>query len=113
MTSKRNVISYSDFQMPLHYPKYTKKDYENMEEWKLDVLLAQYGLFPQGDLECKRDFAMGAFLWPDNNHHDDDVSSFSDFDCGGDIINKKKGPADFLTQLINNFICFVKIHYIN
>lgn len=52
------------FQMPLHYPKYTKKDYENMPEWKLDCLLRQYGLPVNGDVNYKRTFAMGAFLWP-------------------------------------------------
>lgn len=52
------------FQMPLHYPKYTKKDYESMPEWKLDCLLQQYGLPVTGDVNYKRNFAMGAFLWP-------------------------------------------------
>ncbi|KAH1055571.1 hypothetical protein J1N35_033636 [Gossypium stocksii] len=31
------------FQMPLHYPCYTKVDYEKME-WKVDMLLSEYGL---------------------------------------------------------------------
>ncbi|KAK9145344.1 hypothetical protein Sjap_005247 [Stephania japonica] len=52
------------FEMPLHYPRYTKEDYENMPEWKLNCLLAQYGLPVTGDLQHKRKFAMGAFLWP-------------------------------------------------
>ncbi|KAK9279988.1 hypothetical protein L1049_013672 [Liquidambar formosana] len=52
------------FQMPLHYPKYTRADYETMPEWKLDRLLAEYGLPATGDVEQKRKFAMGAFLWP-------------------------------------------------
>ncbi|XP_054782862.1 uncharacterized protein LOC129290179 [Prosopis cineraria] len=52
------------FQMPLHYPKYTKADYETMPEWRLDCLLQQYGLPLSGDLQQKRLFAMGAFLWP-------------------------------------------------
>lgn len=56
--------SESCFQMPLHYPKYTRKDYQDMPEWKLDRLLAEYGLSAKGDLAYKRDFAMGAFLWP-------------------------------------------------
>ncbi|KAK4411478.1 hypothetical protein Sango_0220800 [Sesamum angolense] len=53
------------FQMPLHYPRYTRAEYEVMAEWKLDCLLAQYGLHPHvsGDVEHKRKFAMGAFLW--------------------------------------------------
>ncbi|KAF4351382.1 hypothetical protein G4B88_028221 [Cannabis sativa] len=57
-----NGISY--FQMPLHYPRYTKKDYQDMPEWKLDRLLTEYGLPTHGDLAYKRDFAIGAFLWP-------------------------------------------------
>ncbi|KAK1271672.1 hypothetical protein QJS04_geneDACA007726 [Acorus gramineus] len=55
--------SSSSFQMPLHYPRYTRKDYEGMPEWKLDRLLEEYGLPVRGDLEHKRGFAMGAFLW--------------------------------------------------
>jgi hypothetical protein len=51
------------FQMPLHYPRYTKADYETMPEWKLDCLLKQYGLPIIGDVEQKRKFAMGSFLW--------------------------------------------------
>ncbi|CAN4114627.1 unnamed protein product [Withania somnifera] len=53
-----------NFEMPLHYPRYTKGDYEKMEEWKLDILLKQYGLNLNGTLEEKRKFAMGTFLWP-------------------------------------------------
>ncbi|EEF38144.1 conserved hypothetical protein [Ricinus communis] len=55
------------FQMPVHYPRYTKKDYENMPEWQLDRLLADYGLPINGDLGYKREFAMGSFLWPDSS----------------------------------------------
>ncbi|CAK7323303.1 unnamed protein product [Dovyalis caffra] len=55
----------SGFQMPLHYPRYAKADYEKMEEWKVDALLREYGLSFHGNLEEKRGFAMGAFLWPD------------------------------------------------
>ncbi|KAK1275568.1 hypothetical protein QJS04_geneDACA011108 [Acorus gramineus] len=53
----------SHFQMPLHYPRYKKSDYENMPEWKLDCLLTEYGLPVTGDVQNKRNFAMGAFLW--------------------------------------------------
>lgn len=52
------------FQMPLHYPRFTRADYESMPEWKLDCLLKEYGLPITGNLEQKRNFAMGAFLWP-------------------------------------------------
>nr|XP_011460058.1 PREDICTED: uncharacterized protein LOC101291127 [Fragaria vesca subsp. vesca] len=59
--------SAAGFQMPLHYPRYTKADYEKMEEWRLDLLLKQYGLVAvsNGTLEEKRAYAIGAFLWPD------------------------------------------------
>ncbi|KAJ4841734.1 hypothetical protein Tsubulata_003019, partial [Turnera subulata] len=53
------------FQMPLDYPKFTHKDYQTMPEWQLDRLLAEYGLPIPDDLGYKRQFAMGAFLWPD------------------------------------------------
>ncbi|GLT79048.1 hypothetical protein SLA2020_505580 [Shorea laevis] len=53
----------SGFLMPLHYPHYTKADYEEMGEWKLDLLLRQYGLNFKATLD--RAFAMGAFLWPE------------------------------------------------
>ncbi|GLJ36196.1 hypothetical protein SUGI_0726580 [Cryptomeria japonica] len=52
------------FQVPLHYPRYTKADYESMPESKLDTLLAEYGLKAGGDVSAKRKYAMGAFLWP-------------------------------------------------
>lgn len=55
----------SGFRMPLHYPRYTKGDYEKMEEGKLDLLLKQYGLCFDGTLEEKRAFAIDTFLWPD------------------------------------------------
>ncbi|XP_024022330.1 uncharacterized protein LOC112091870 [Morus notabilis] len=54
-----------EFQMPLHYPRYAKTDYEKMEEWRLDLLLKQYGLSFKGSLDEKREYAKGAFLWPD------------------------------------------------
>lgn len=55
---------FHQFQMPLHYPRYKKSDYEAMPEWKLDCLLKEYGLPIVGDVAQKRKFAMGAFLWP-------------------------------------------------
>ncbi|CAL5038761.1 unnamed protein product [Urochloa decumbens] len=60
----KNCSSYA-FQMPLHYPRYKKEDYEAMPEWRVDCLLREYGLPVTGDLESKRKFAMGTFLWPD------------------------------------------------
>lgn len=68
MESLKKKGEESFFQMPLHYPRYTRKDYQDMPEWKLDQLLTDYGLSTQGDLAYKRDFAMGAFLWPDFHH---------------------------------------------
>ncbi|KZV20551.1 hypothetical protein F511_34484 [Dorcoceras hygrometricum] len=54
-----------EFRMPLHYPRYSKSDYESMPEWQLDRLLCEYGLPTSGDVNHKKSFAMGAFLWPD------------------------------------------------
>ncbi|PKU84776.1 uncharacterized protein LOC110114967 [Dendrobium catenatum] len=53
------------FKMPLHYPRYKKVDYERMDEWKLDMLLKEYGLEVEGSLDEKKSFVMGTFLWPD------------------------------------------------
>ncbi|KAK8491054.1 hypothetical protein V6N13_121997 [Hibiscus sabdariffa] len=61
-----NRVELGFFQMPLHYPRYTMQDYLDMPEWKLDRLLSEYGLSANGDLDYKRKFAIGAFLW----HHD-------------------------------------------
>ncbi|XP_010536720.1 PREDICTED: uncharacterized protein LOC104811655 [Tarenaya hassleriana] len=52
------------FQVPLHYPKYSKADYESMDGTRLDLLLREYGLSFEGTLDEKRAFAMGSFLWP-------------------------------------------------
>lgn len=59
----------SSFKIPLHYPKYTKSDYEKMPEWQLDQLLREYGLPIIGDSYEKRKFAVGAFLWSSENEH--------------------------------------------
>lgn len=67
-SEKQQLNGVGYFQMPLHYPRYTMKDYQNMPEWKLDRLLAEYGLSATGDLDYKRKFAMGVFLWPDDFH---------------------------------------------
>jgi hypothetical protein len=63
---KGGVFGGCGFRMPLHYPRYKKADYEEMPEWRVDCLLQEYGLpLPaDGDLDSKRRFAMGAFLWP-------------------------------------------------
>lgn len=59
---KRDRCEY--FQMPLHYPRYKKSDYETMPEWKLNCLLKSYGLPITGDVEERRKSAIGNFLWP-------------------------------------------------
>ncbi|VVB09551.1 unnamed protein product [Arabis nemorensis] len=57
----------SSFKIPLHYPRYTKSNYEKMPEWQLDQLLREYGLPIIGDSYEKRKFAIGAFLWSPEN----------------------------------------------
>ncbi|EFJ30134.1 hypothetical protein SELMODRAFT_409804 [Selaginella moellendorffii] len=51
-----------EFRMPLHYPRYTKAEYEQMPEWLLDRLLEEYGLPARsmGGLEAKRQDACPA-----------------------------------------------------
>ncbi|KAJ6418754.1 hypothetical protein OIU84_002016 [Salix udensis] len=51
-------------QVPLNYPRYSRTEYETMAESQLDLLLTEYGLPMVGNLEQKRKFAIGAFLWP-------------------------------------------------
>ena len=63
-SSEHGLERCGQFQMPLHYPRYTQAEYEAMPEWRLDYLLKQYGLPVMGDLQQKRRFAIGAFLWP-------------------------------------------------
>jgi len=67
LRKERVMESVGFFQMPLHYPRYTQKDYQDMPEWKLDGLLKEYGLPTHGDLAYKRQFAIGAFLWPNSS----------------------------------------------
>ncbi|KAJ0052905.1 hypothetical protein Pint_00541 [Pistacia integerrima] len=54
----------TNFQMPLHYPRYTLPDYQTMPEWQLDRLLQQYGLPISQNAQEKRKLAIGTFLWP-------------------------------------------------
>ncbi|WOL01694.1 hypothetical protein Cni_G10411 [Canna indica] len=54
------------FRMPLHYPRYTRVQYEAMEEAQLDFLLKEYGLPCNGDVAEKRKDAIGHFLWSEN-----------------------------------------------
>ncbi|XP_024012433.1 uncharacterized protein LOC18019249 [Eutrema salsugineum] len=61
---KSESALWPSFQMPLHYPNFTKEQYEIMSEKELDRLLKLYGLPTDfGDLSCKKQFAFGAFLW--------------------------------------------------
>ncbi|KAF9685350.1 hypothetical protein SADUNF_Sadunf03G0045500 [Salix dunnii] len=53
-----------NFQMPLHYSRYTRAEHVTMPEWKLDCLLREYGLPGTGDTELKRKYAMRAFFGP-------------------------------------------------
>lgn len=55
----------SSFRMPMHYPRYSKVDYEVMPEWRLDRLFQEYGLPVNvaSTLAEKREYAMGVFLW--------------------------------------------------
>ncbi|KAF6145063.1 hypothetical protein GIB67_013414 [Kingdonia uniflora] len=64
IVKKEKVVKNTGFQVPLHFPFYKKADYEKMEEWRVDFLLEQYGIPYKGTLDEKRDFAIGAFLWP-------------------------------------------------
>ena len=59
-------------QMSLHYPKYTKRDYEKMEEGKLNLLLKQYGLCFDGTLKGKEHLLLGCSYGLNNfefTHH--------------------------------------------
>ncbi|KAG6734901.1 hypothetical protein I3842_01G293300 [Carya illinoinensis] len=85
---KKNGVSF--FQMPLHYPRYSRKEYLEMPEWKLDGLLAEYGLSTHGDLAYKREFAMGAFLWPDWKHYDSKSSPSDHFKNSTSPLSNKK-----------------------
>ena len=50
--------------MSLHYPRFTKAEYEVMPEWRVDLLLQEYGLPVRGSLQDKRKYAINAFLFP-------------------------------------------------
>ncbi|XP_024529596.1 uncharacterized protein LOC9658584 [Selaginella moellendorffii] len=54
-----------EFQMPVHYPRFTRQQYATMPEWQIDRLLEEYGLpaHDMGGVEDKRQYAIGAFLW--------------------------------------------------
>ncbi|CAN6569563.1 unnamed protein product [Malus baccata var. baccata] len=70
------------FKMPLHYPTYSKSDYETMPEGKLDRLLSEYGLPVVGSVEQKRKFAMGAFLWPPLNRRSSNMAAMNSLSFG-------------------------------
>ncbi|KAJ9160168.1 hypothetical protein P3X46_025593 [Hevea brasiliensis] len=87
--------------IPLHYPSYTKKEYEYMPEWQLDMLLQEYGLPIQGDLGYKRELAISAFVWPEP-HSKLIVASPVDSDKGFTSQGKK-----IKTSSIVEFLCHV------
>lgn len=60
-----NVDGVSGFQMPLNYPRFKKPDYVKMDEERLKLLLAEYGLRFEGGLDELREYAIRTFLWPD------------------------------------------------
>ncbi|KAL9681623.1 hypothetical protein QQ045_013409 [Rhodiola kirilowii] len=47
----------SGFQLPLNYPRFTKLDYEKMDEVRLKLLLAEYGLKFEGTIDELRAYA--------------------------------------------------------
>ncbi|KAG8645025.1 hypothetical protein MANES_10G025700v8 [Manihot esculenta] len=81
MSRSQEFSGSKTFKIPLHYPRYTKKQYEHMAEWKLDLLLQDYGLpIDHGDLAYKRELAISTFIWPEYHSEDFAVSSV-DSDC--------------------------------
>ncbi|KAI3783432.1 hypothetical protein L1987_42514 [Smallanthus sonchifolius] len=90
----------SNFQMPLHYPRYTKEEYKELPEWMLDRLLAQYGLSASGhrDLESKREFAMGAFLWPPHHSPAQPTSYHDRYRLNGKIVSGYPTVWSFLRK---------------
>ncbi|KAJ0255192.1 hypothetical protein HA466_0099840 [Hirschfeldia incana] len=69
MGKKTSQNQSNNFKIPIHYPKYTKSDYEKMPEWQLDQLLREYGLPIIGDSNEKRKFVIGTFLWSAEKDH--------------------------------------------
>ncbi|CAH8387898.1 unnamed protein product [Eruca vesicaria subsp. sativa] len=102
----REVASWSSFQMPLHYPRFTKEDYEAMSEEELDRLLKLYGLTTDhGDLSCKKQFAMGAFLW------EKEVDSSPDMH---EVINPSSSVEDLGESSLMGLVTALKymVHYV-
>ncbi|KAL9690948.1 hypothetical protein QQ045_011365 [Rhodiola kirilowii] len=58
-------LKISGFQMPLHYPRFKKEDYEKMNEMRLKLLLGEYGLKFEGSLDQLTEYAFVTFLWQD------------------------------------------------
>ncbi|GKV13658.1 hypothetical protein SLEP1_g24645 [Rubroshorea leprosula] len=102
----------SGFQMPLHYLRCTKGDYERIEGWKVDLLLRQYVLNFKGTLDEKRAFAMGAFLWPDYKiiTASGEVEVYIDHnDMGPNSVEKLLGDAHGVGEVYNGSINGVDI----
>ncbi|XP_010468123.1 PREDICTED: uncharacterized protein LOC104748137 [Camelina sativa] len=99
--------SSSSFQMPLQYPNYTKEQYEIMSEEELDRLLKLYGLpIDVGDLSCKKDFAVGAFLWETGlNSSVDERDSVNPNSSGGDL--DERSLMALMTVLVKDLVQFI------
>lgn len=70
-STEASAESPREFQVPLHYPRYTREDYESMSEELLDRLFEAYGLSAAGQtLEAKRNTAIRTFLWEANKKDD-------------------------------------------
>lgn len=73
-----------------------------MPEWQLDRLLAEYGLLATAttDLAAKREFAIGAFLWPDFGDHDQDSPNSSPHNFYTSTCHKKSKVVQLLCRVL-------------
>uniref|UniRef100_A0A2C9V2P6 DUF7722 domain-containing protein n=1 Tax=Manihot esculenta TaxID=3983 RepID=A0A2C9V2P6_MANES len=100
MSSSQEFSGSKTFKIPLHYPRYTKKQYEHMPEWKLDSLLQDYGLpIDQGDLAYKRELAISTFIWPEPHSEDGAVDSDKDFTSQGKKNKASRGCLAYKREL--------------
>ncbi|XP_010489780.1 PREDICTED: uncharacterized protein LOC104767455 [Camelina sativa] len=99
--------SSSSFQMPLQYPNYTKEQYEIMSEEEVDRLLKLYGLpIDVGDLSCKKEFAVGAFLWETGlNSSLDERDSVNPNSSSGDL--DERSLMGLMTVLVKDMVQFI------
>ncbi|VVA97227.1 unnamed protein product [Arabis nemorensis] len=101
--------SSSSFQMPLNYPNYTKQEYEIMSEEELDRLLKLYGLpIDLGDLSCKIQFVIGAFLWEkeiSSSMADEHDSVNPNSSIGGDL--DESSLIGLMTVMMRDMVHFI------